>query len=397
MGLKLIAVGLVVLNALVSLSEAQYTQNTQNTQKPRPPPPGGKTNQEQTKPTIPMRPMTWKFPDVTVPSEEGVTVDLRTPIIPDSIKIECEEKQVLVEVDMDFYKTGQMINPSDITLGGCGVAAQDPSANKLLLQSDLHSCGSVLTTTSDQLIYTFTIIYAPQPFPSTNIVRTTGAVVGVECHYQRHHNVSSDILIPAWMPYSAMLSNEEIFLFSLKLMTDNFVSIRSTTEFYLGEMIYIEASVMQFYHVPLRVYVESCVARADVADMAPTYNVIDNYGCMSDAKVTGSSSRFMQRTADDKLQFGIEAFRFNNYGRIVITCRLKATAATTPRDSQHKACNYIGGGWASAGGSNEVCSCCDSNCADGSGGGKGTQNKNTQGELWGETEIGPITVTKKMY
>nr|BCD71186.1 egg envelope protein [Sardinops melanostictus] len=346
--------------------------------------------------------MTWKFPEVPLPSEVGVTVDLRTPIIPNSIQVQCEEQQVLIEVDMDFFKNGQLINPTDLTLGGCAVVGQDLSANKMLLQSDLHNCGSVLTTTTDKLVYSFTIIYAPQPFTGTSIFRTTGAVVGVECHYQRNHNVSSDVLYPKWMPFSAILTGEEIFLFSLRLMTENFVSIRSTTEFYLGEMIYIEASVIQFYHVPLRVYVESCVASAsEDANSQPNYNFIDNYGCMNDAKVTGSSSRFLQRTADDKLQFMLEAFRFQNTGTVYITCRLIATAAITPRDYQHKACSYLGAaGWASAGGSNEVCGCCDSNCAGGGGGGgggggKGNQNKYPQGELWGETTVGPLSVKKR--
>lgn len=49
--------------------------------------------------------------------------------------------------------------------------------------------------------------------------------------------------------------------------------------FYLGDTIYIEASVVQFYHVPLRVYVDSCVASATSdANMAPNYNFIENYG-----------------------------------------------------------------------------------------------------------------------
>lgn len=37
---------------------------------------------------------------------------------------------------------------------------------------------------------------------------------------------------------------------------------------------------------------------------------------MTDAKITGSQSRFVQRTADDKLQFMVEAFRFQDVGRV---------------------------------------------------------------------------------
>ncbi|XP_048118655.1 zona pellucida sperm-binding protein 3-like [Alosa alosa] len=426
MRLKLIAVGLLVLNALASLSEAQY-QNIpkQNVQGIRPPTTNTKPNQypakpnpfparpnqdqikpiqDQVKPSLSLRPMTWKFPEVVVPSETGTMVELRTPSTPNSIKIQCEEKQVLVEVDMDFYKHGHLINPADITLGGCAVAGQDVSTNRLLLQSELHSCGAVLTTTDKELIYTFTIIYAPRPLTGTSIIRADGAVVGVACHYQRNHNVSSDVLHPVWVPFSAILTGDEIFLFSLRLMMENFVGIRETTKFYLGDMIYIEASVRQFYHVPLRVYVDNCVASAsENPNSVPNYNFIENYGCMTDAKITGSSSRFQQRSVDDKLQFMLEAFKFQDTSMVYITCTLKATAAIVPNDYQHKACSYLrGGGWVAAGGSNEVCSCCDSSCGGGGGGGGvggGKFNQNqyrpAQGELWGETTIGPIFVSKK--
>lgn len=61
--------------------------------------------------------------------------------------------------------------------------------------------------------------------------------------------------------------------------TENFVSKRDTLTFYLGEMMYFEASVVQFYHEPLRVYVDSCVASAtEEPNVAPNYGFIENYG-----------------------------------------------------------------------------------------------------------------------
>lgn len=108
-----------------------------------------KTNQEevnlQSKQVF-SKPLQWQFPPIPeLPDEPGVEVDLRTPIPPDSLRIQCEEKQVLVEVDLDFFKSGQLINPADITLGGCGVVGEDPNTKKILFQSELHTCGSVLT------------------------------------------------------------------------------------------------------------------------------------------------------------------------------------------------------------------------------------------------------------
>ncbi|KAK1888396.1 Zona pellucida sperm-binding protein 3 [Dissostichus eleginoides] len=53
----------------------------------------------------------------------------------------------------------------------------------------------------------------------------------------------------------------------------------------------------------------------------------------------------MARTAENKLQFQLEAFRFQNVdsGLLYITCHLKATSTLRPIDAEHRACSYING------------------------------------------------------
>ncbi|XP_056089295.1 zona pellucida sperm-binding protein 3-like [Rhinichthys klamathensis goyatoka] len=124
-----------------------------------------------------------------------------------------------------------------------------------------------------------------------------------------------------------------------------------------------EASVKQYNHVPLRVFVDSCVA-TQVPDVnsLPRYSFIENYGCFVDAKTTASSSRFMPRSQVDKIQFQLEAFMFQegNSPSIYITCILKATIAS-PSDAQRKSCSFANG-WFAADGNDQVCGCCDSTC-----------------------------------
>lgn len=43
------------------------------------------------------------------------------------------------------------------------------------------------------------------------------------------------------------------------------------------------------------------------------------FRCMVDAKLTNSRSKFMPRMQDDKLQFQIEAFRFNQDSRGLVS------------------------------------------------------------------------------
>lgn len=62
-------------------------------------------------------------------------------------------------------------------------------------------------------------------------------------------------------------------------LVDDWVTERSATHYFLGEMINIEASVLQFNHVPLRVFVDTCVA-TPVPDVnsVPRYSFIEHHG-----------------------------------------------------------------------------------------------------------------------
>ncbi|KAJ8414115.1 hypothetical protein AAFF_G00067130 [Aldrovandia affinis] len=76
--------------------------------------------------------------------------------------------------------------------------------------------------------------------------------------------------------------------------------------------MHIEASVVQANHVPLHVFVDRCVATLDPnMDAVPSYTFIENHGCLTDAKLTGSPSAFLPRVQDDKLHLQLDAFRFS--------------------------------------------------------------------------------------
>lgn len=52
--------------------------------------------------------------------------------------------------------------------------------------------------------------------------------------------------------------------------------------YYLGDFINIQASVRQDNHVPLRIYVDECVARPS-AESSVKYEVITNHGSVSES------------------------------------------------------------------------------------------------------------------
>ncbi|XP_072556282.1 zona pellucida sperm-binding protein 3-like [Paramormyrops kingsleyae] len=257
----------------------------------------------------------------------------------------------MVDVQQDLLAIGQLINASDITFGGCAPIGQDASG----------------TMTADALVYSFALIYTPRGINGLPIVRTNGAVVGIECHYLRKQNVSSNALVPTWIPYYATMAAEAQLSFSLRLMDDAWQNERASNVYFLGSVLNIEAAVLVGNSQPLRVFVDSCVATLvpDVSSV-PSYAFVQNSGCLTDAKVTGSRSQFLPRKQDDKLQLQLDAFRFSQDGRssMFITCSLRATVASVPVDSQHKACSFslAANRWMSVDGNDQVCGCCDTSC-----------------------------------
>ncbi|RXN16812.1 zona pellucida sperm-binding 3-like isoform X1 [Labeo rohita] len=347
----------------------------------------------------PVRELTWKFPEVPAePEQPDINFELAQPRPSDSVAVQCWENGVHVEVKQDFFGTGQLLEPSQLSLGGCGVMDMDAAARVLIFHSALQECGSELVATEDELVYIFTIDYRPAALQSTPIVRSSGATIAVECHYPRRQNVSSNDLQPAWIPYVSTKVVEDALVFSLKVMTDEWMFERPSNVFFLGDVLNIQASVKQYNHVPLRIFVDNCVATAgpDVSS-APMYSFIENHGCLTDAKYTGSVSSFLPRVQDDKLQFQLEAFRFQqeSSGAIYITCLVKATAASTSQiDEDHKSCSFRGNGWVSLDGNDQVCGCCDTSC------GLRTDSvfPKVPGFQWeGKAQVGPLQDSEVMY
>ncbi|XP_043074708.1 zona pellucida sperm-binding protein 3-like [Puntigrus tetrazona] len=376
----------------------QAVQNLQASDAFRPPTPWkflqdpGSTQSKQLM-QAPVAPLTWHFPVLPEePRQPDVPFELHVPSPAQSVAAQCGESSVHVEVKKDFFGTGELVNPSFLNLGGCAAVGEDPEAQVLIFEYELQMCGSSLTMTDKELVYSFTLLYTPEPLVGTPVVRTDAAAVGIECHYSRLQNVSSNVLMPSWFPFAATKVEEEVLVFSLKLMTDDWMFERPSNQYFLGQFLRVEASVNQYNHVPLRLFVDGCVATA-VPDVnsSPIYSFIEDHGCLVDAKLTGSTSSFMHRVQDNKLQFQLETFRFqqSDGAQVYITCALKAVLASTPISPENKACSFANG-WLSADDNDQVCTCCDSTCGS-SRKGRALSDSGLISE--GKATIGPIVVS----
>ncbi|MBN3291299.1 ZP3 protein, partial [Polypterus senegalus] len=286
---------------------------------------------------------------------------------PQTVTAQCTDSEVIVTISPDLLGIQKLVQPSDLSMGGCGVTSP-AGAQPFVIEAPLQGCGSTVEMQGALIVYTFTLDYNPSPIDGLPIVRTNPAVVQIECQYNRLHNVSSNALNPTWVPYTSTISAEDILGFSLVIMSSDWSGPSPSNTFFLGDLINLQASVDSTNHEPLRVFVDSCVATPGSNASAPAYTFIGNNGCFLDSQLTGSNSQFVSpRVAQSVMQFQLDAFRF--YGlttsSIFITCHLKVTLASANADPLNKDCSYDSAlsQWISVDGDNAVCSCCDTSCA----------------------------------
>ncbi|XP_039615922.1 zona pellucida sperm-binding protein 3-like [Polypterus senegalus] len=286
---------------------------------------------------------------------------------PQTVTAQCTDREVIVTISPDLLGIQKPVQPSDLSMGGCGVTSP-AGAQPFVIEAPLQGCGSTVEMLGALIVYTFTLDYNPSLIDGLPIVRTNPAVVQIECQYDRLHNVSSNALNPTWVPYTSTISAEDILGFSLVIMSSDWSGTSPSNTFFLGDLINLQASVDNTNHEPLRVFVDSCVATPGSNASAPAYTFIGNNGCFLDRKLTGSNSQFVFPRVDQSvMQFQLDAFRF--YGlttsSIFITCHLKVTLASANADPLNKDCSYDSAlsQWISVDGDNAVCSCCDTSCA----------------------------------
>ncbi|XP_063786845.1 zona pellucida sperm-binding protein 3-like [Pseudophryne corroboree] len=287
------------------------------------------------------------------------------------ISVQCGEDMMVVTVMRDLYGNGKLVKASDLSLGpqSCSPSPQS-SDTSVVFKIGLQECGNAVQMMADWLIYTTSLTYTPTSLSGVPIIRTNPAVVPIQCFYPRHGNVSSNAIKPTWVPFSTTVSSEERLSFSLQLMMDDWSAPRPSSDFQLGDMLYIEASVDTQNHVPMMLFVDSCVATLSPdVQSTPNYALIAYNGCLVDGQQEDSSSAFISPRPDpDKLRFMVDAFRFTgiDVSLIYITCTLRAAAATQVPDPMNKACSYVkaSSSWTAVDGSNAICQCCDTkNCA----------------------------------
>lgn len=121
----------------------------------------------------------------------------------------------------------------------------------------------------------------------------------------RHGNVSSWAIQPTWVPFRTTVFSEEKLVFSLRLMegeqsglgggncwdgvlrqaltpaclAENWRAEKMTPTFQLGDRAHLQAQVHTGSHVPLRLFVDHCVATLTPDwSTSPYHTIVDFHG-----------------------------------------------------------------------------------------------------------------------
>ncbi|XP_055964206.1 zona pellucida sperm-binding protein 3 [Sorex fumeus] len=279
------------------------------------------------------------------------------------VEVSCQESQLAITVSRDLFGTGKLIRPQDITLGPGLCRPALALEEEIRFEVGLHECGNKLQVTPDALVYRTFLLHIPRPSGNLSILRTSPARIPLECRYPRHGNVSSRAILPTWVPFHTTVSSSEKLVFSLHLMEDDWSGEKQMPTFQLGDRAHLEARVHAGSHVPLRLFVDSCVATPTADQHAsPSHTIVDLHGCLVDGLSDASSAFHTPRPAPERLRFSVDVFYFANDSRntVYITCHLKVAPVDHGPNAQHKACSFnkASGSWYPVEGTEDICDCC---------------------------------------
>eukprot|EP00061_Rhincodon_typus_P015726 g43570.t1 len=253
------------------------------------------------------------------------------------VTVRCEEGSMSVAVPLDLFGTGYLVDARHLRLGSCSFSRVEPRNGTLLFRTPLHQCGASWTLDVDYLIYKTSLYYLPTV--EQTIVRSNPVTIPIECHYPRKGNVSGGAIEPTWVPFSSTRVGYNSLNFFLALMTgtnsclgpewilieiwviqsypflsedENWAEKQDSNVYYLGDEIHIEASVVTLNHVPLKLFIDRCVATIGSEwSSNASYTIIDHNGCLLDSKTGYSTSSFVSpRAKPDTIRFVVDAFRF---------------------------------------------------------------------------------------
>ncbi|XP_039628188.1 zona pellucida sperm-binding protein 3-like [Polypterus senegalus] len=297
------------------------------------------------------------------------------------VSVQCFSDYVAVDVPLNSFAFP--INKDGLLLGSCPMSSFDPQNNIVTFVRGLLDCRFSRLVTPSQLLYSVELTYNWTGSPSSAFP------VSIDCLFNK--SASWTPLMP--LPAGGYASGVGHLDFTMLIVNSDYTEASPSTTFFLGDPINLAASVDQYGHMPLSIFMDSCVAATTpvLANSSLVYPLINNHGCLIDG--LNADSYFHRRVATSELYATIRAFRFTNVSsEVYIHCSLIAWDPAQ-LDVTKKACSYnhLTQGWEALDtpGTNSVCSCCSSVCT--------TRKRRDAGKgLKKEVVVGPLIIIPRV-
>ncbi|KAH0625503.1 hypothetical protein JD844_015047, partial [Phrynosoma platyrhinos] len=313
-----------------------------------------------------------------------------------SVLYECNKTSIHLVVQMDPWGAGLSLDPQYLHLGSCSPSFENHHQRLFHFECSLKECGFArlahlgltnkkeadeiqqrshlrcgkykvasagyirASVTRQMVEYSTHLVYRP---PSSRSGLYDGPFTErINCtSYEAQPSVPAQVA-----SVTGQLLASSGLIVTGTFMKEDFAAPSDSAVFLLGSQIHIEFAVQNFFHQPLQIFVDECIAATSpkLSKSLRNYTIIANHGCVVDGKV--ANSQFLPRRAPEALRLSLQAFEFLGlHTDIYLHCRVSAWDPKVLTEPTRKACSFRRdvSRWEPLDDpTSSVCSCCDSVC-----------------------------------